>query len=551
MHAPTHRARRHAAGSTRSAATAAACLAAVAILAGACSSSGDEASPGTTATATGAGDVGSSGSTITTWDPDRLPSEIVATPVEGNGIVLPQPAAPLPAGYEQQEYLVDGTATSFAAVETPDDGFWTVEPSGEADYRTRVIVRRPGDPADFSGTVVVEWFNVSAIEADPDWGYNSEEIGREGHAYIGVSTQAQGVEGGATILEVNVDPEAAADAGTSTDTSGLKNIDPERYGTLAHPGDAYAFDIFTQVGRAAQGPGGERLLGDLHVTQVLAIGESQSAIFLSTVANALHPVTPAFDAFLVHSRGATVAPLDGDFTSVRTLDPAEVARRAVRIRTDLDVPVFVFEAETDLTLLAYAHARQPDTDRIRTWEVAGTAHADAHALRCMLGGPRDGTIGALLGCTEPINTGPHHEVVQAAVHHLVAWAAGGPPPPTADRIELVDTPDALVIARDAAGIALGGVRTPLVDVPVATITGDPPHGGTIDDLTHGRGDLSVLFGQTIAWDQPTLVERYGTFENYLDAFRSSADDAVAAGVLLRPDADALVAEAEDARALFA
>ena len=147
MHAPTHRARRHAAGSTRSAATAAACLAAVAILAGACSSSGDEASPGTTATATGAGDVGSSGSTITTWDPDRLPSEIVATPVEGNGIVLPQPAAPLPAGYEQQEYLVDGTATSFAAVETPDDGFWTVEPSGEADYRTRVIVRRPGDPA--------------------------------------------------------------------------------------------------------------------------------------------------------------------------------------------------------------------------------------------------------------------------------------------------------------------------------------------------------------------------------------------------------------------
>ena len=479
------------------------------------------------------------------------PTDIGPPPHHGDGTVLPQPAVPLPDGYVEHELFVAGTATRYTSADEPADGHWQATPAGEAPYRTRVLVRRPTDPATFSGTVIVEWFNVSAIEASPDWAYLATEIGRAGHAYIGVSAQAQGVEGGATLLEVDVDAEAARATHAVTDTTGLRHIDPERYGTLTHPGAAYAFDIFTQVGRAARGPGGERLLGDLHVTQVLAVGESQSAIFLSTVANALHPVTPAFDAFLVHSRGATVAPLDGDFTSVRTLDPAEVARRAVRIRTDLDVPVFVFEAETDLTLLAYAHARQPDTDRIRTWEVAGTAHADAHALRCMLGGPRDGTIGALLGCTEPINTGPHHEVVQAALHHLVAWAAGGPPPPTADRIELVDTPDALVIARDAAGIALGGVRTPLVDVPVATITGDPPHGGTIDDLTHGRGDLSVLFGQTIAWDQPTLVERYGTFENYLDAFRSSADDAVAAGVLLRPDADALVAEAEDARALFA
>ncbi|MCB1250311.1 MAG: alpha/beta hydrolase domain-containing protein [Acidimicrobiales bacterium] len=551
MHAPTHRARRHAAGSTRSAATAAACLAAVAILAGACSSSGDEASPGTAATATGAGDVGSSGSTITTWDPDRLPSEIVATPVEGNGIVLPQPAAPLPAGYEQQEYLVDGTATSFAAVETPDDGFWTVEPSGEADYRTRVIVRRPGDPADFSGTVVVEWFNVSAIEADPDWGYNSEEIGREGHAYIGVSTQAQGVEGGATILEVNVDPEAAADAGTSTDTSGLKNIDPERYGTLAHPGDAYAFDIFTQVGRAAaETP--ELLLGDLDPTQVIGVGESQSAMFLTTLVNAVHPVSPAFDGFLIHSRAASAAPMDGDFLgATETQDPAAALSQGVRIRTDLDVPVAMYEAETDLTLLGYANARQPDTERIRTWEVAGTAHADAQTLRSMLGGPRDPSIGSLLGC-ESINTGPHKETVQALLHHLVAWAAGGDAPPEAPRLELVDdaADGSIVIARGDDGNALGGVRNPLVDAPTATLTGEPPDGASIADLAGGSGDLCILFGSTIPFDQAALVERYGDADGYVSQFTDATETAVAGGFLLRPDADVLLAEAEANRTLF-
>ena len=78
----------------------------------------------------------------------------------------------------------------------------------EAEYRTRVVVRRPAAAEDFSGTVLVEWFNVSAIEAAPDWGYLSQEIGREGHVYIGVSAQCQGVEGGETILDVEVDPDA-------------------------------------------------------------------------------------------------------------------------------------------------------------------------------------------------------------------------------------------------------------------------------------------------------------------------------------------------------
>ena len=31
--------------------------------------------------------------------------------------------------------------------------------------------------------------------------------------------------------------------------------------------------------------------------------------------------------------------------------------------------------QTDLTLLGYAGARQPDNDRVRTWEVAGTGMA--------------------------------------------------------------------------------------------------------------------------------------------------------------------------------
>ncbi|WP_334143336.1 alpha/beta hydrolase domain-containing protein [Rhabdothermincola sp.] len=512
---------------------------AVAIAATAGCSSGDGADPDV---------AGGTGPATTSTVAGRAPQEIARPAVEGNGVVLPQPASALPEGYLQEEFFVGGTATRFAALDTPDDGFWTVEPAGEAPYRTRVIVRRPADPARFSGTVVVEWFNVSAIEAAPDWGYLSGEIGREGHAYVGVSAQSQGVEGGRTILDVQVDEQAAQEVGGAPTGSGLKSTDPQRYGPLAHPGDAYSFDIFSQVGRALHSEPGA-LLGDLQPTQVLAVGESQSAIFLSTLVNALHPLDPVFDGFLIHSRGANVAPLDGDFLRARSgQDVSAALQQAVRLRTDLDEPVFLFETETDLTLLGYARARQPDTDRIRTWEVAGTSHADAHVLRSIIGGPRDPGVGSLLGCPQLINTGPQHEVVQAALHHLVAWVAGGEPPPTAERIEL--TPGDEQIARAADGIALGGVRNPLVDVPVATLTGDPPGGATLADLASGSGGVCLLFGQTIPFDRATLVERYGTADRYVEAFRASADRTVAAGFLLRPDADQLIAEADADRVLF-
>ena len=479
----------------------------------------------------------------------RSPADIAAPATPGGGPIVPQPAAPLPEGYIEEEYLIGGTATSFEATETPGDGFWVAEPAEEAEYRTRVIVRRPESPEDFSGTVVLEWFNVSAIEASPDWAYLSGEIGREGHAYIGVSAQAQGVEGGETILDVEVDADDAAAAGVSTDGSGLVNTDPQRYGTLTHPGDAWSFDIFSQVGRAvAETPG--QLLGDLEPTAVIAAGESQSAGYLTTLVNAVHPLDPVFDGFLVHSRGANAAPLDGEYLSARDVESVEeLTERSVLIRTDLEVPVMIFETETDLTLLGYATARQPDTELVRTWEVAGTAHADAQFVRAILGGPRDPGVASLLGCTEPVNTGPHAEVVQAALHHLAGWVADGTPPPEGERLEMTDD-DEPAIARDDLGIALGGVRTPLVDVPVVVLSGDPPTGSSAEELTSGEVDVCVLFGSTTALDPATLSELYRSADDYVAEFTASADAAVEAGFLLAPDAEALVAETDDNRALF-
>src|SRR6185436_16400460 len=102
-----------------------------------------------------------------------------------------------------------------------DDGLWTFETTTTATYRTRVLVRRPADTAAFSGAAIVEWLNVSGgVDANPDYASLAEEIVRKGHAWIGVSAQLIGVEGGPVLVSV---PGGEAFTG-----KGLKVIDPER-----------------------------------------------------------------------------------------------------------------------------------------------------------------------------------------------------------------------------------------------------------------------------------------------------------------------------------
>ena len=97
-------------------------------------------------------------------------------------------------GYEETEYAVSGTAESYELKgERGADGRWDVEPGAEAPFRTRIVVRRPSDPERFSGTVVVEWHNVSAgIDAAPDWGFFHRHLAAQGHAWVG----CLGPEGG-------------------------------------------------------------------------------------------------------------------------------------------------------------------------------------------------------------------------------------------------------------------------------------------------------------------------------------------------------------------
>src|SRR5262249_12988829 len=58
--------------------------------------------------------------------------------------------------------------------------------------------------------------------------------------------------------------------------------------------------------------------------------------------------------------------------------------KGVKLRSDLRVPVLTVVAENDVLgwppIPGYHAARQADTNRLRVWEVAGTAHADNYTF---------------------------------------------------------------------------------------------------------------------------------------------------------------------------
>jgi len=161
-------------------------------------------------------------------------------------------------GYVAEEFFISGSASGYApAAELGPDGRWSVSPAAAADYTTRIVALTPSDPDRFNGTVLVEWLNVSGgIDAPAVWMMAHREVVRAGYAYVAVSVQRVGVEGGESLMGIDMS---------------LKSQDSHRYSSLHHPGDGYAYDIFSQAGRLATQP---EILRGLRAEHVIAMGES-------------------------------------------------------------------------------------------------------------------------------------------------------------------------------------------------------------------------------------------------------------------------------------
>jgi hypothetical protein len=460
-------------------------------------------------------------------------------------------------GYIETEFDFAGTAQAYINTQPLGaNGQWTVAPNPgvTAPYSSRLLVRRPADPAKFNGTVVVEWFNDSAgFDANSDWEYIYGELINEGYAWVGVTAQYVG----ATALQ-------AWEAGEPGD----------RYASISHPGDSFSYDIFSQAGLALVHPpsGGPQPLGALtgKIKSVLAVGWSQSGFTLFTYVNAVQPLAQIYSGFVLHSAGY------GDPLSVSGASFADSSIPAPPgvpatpnigvplgdIRTDQPVPVLAVEDEwTSINLYeGVTLHNEADTATFRLWEIAGMTHFDP-----IIGGYADilkslpATPDPFAGCTvPPPNTGiPGSYALRGAIHALDEWSRSGVPPTGAPRFSLKQYPVsgyAFIYRDPSTYIALGGIRYPTVAAPIATITGARPP-LALANCAPQAGAYDPWDGDSDPWDgqpgldpsptpEPVLSTRYPTHADYVNQVSSSAAAAVAAGFMRPADAAAAIAQAQ-------
>ena len=441
---------------------------------------------------------------VTVTGPMRVGSPIFDKTLYGTNFNLSR------VGYEKSQFFLSGTAHSYVpASPLTSDGRWKVTTSVSAPYGTRIAVYRPIDPKKFNGTVVVEWLNVSGGTDDaPEWTMSHNELVRDGFAWVGVSAQQVGVDS-------------------------AKTADPAEYSALSHPGDSFSYDIFSQAGEAVR-KDAALILGGLRPHTLIAAGESQSAGRLMTYIDGVQPIAHVYQGFLVHSQFGTGAPLS---QAPETNYPAP---NPTTIRSDLGVPVLEFETETDVynsNLTDRLH--DGNSKWFRLWEVAGTSHYDYYGLAI---GPNDtgngqGAVYNLaamqnptrtpvggFNCAAPINTGGTHWALDAAIYWLNRWVVDGTPPPRAPLLATTHV-SPVVFKLDANGNAIGGVRTPQVDAPIAALGSQGNSGG-----------FCFLFGTTVPYSAAHLASLYKNHGQFVSAWTRAVQTERTDGFLLPADA---------------
>jgi hypothetical protein len=428
---------------------------------------------------------------------------ILATPVPAQAaghdrVVVDGPIPSTEVGDPTRNYPFGASLADLSGHGYVEEEFFFSGYTLTGPYTSRMLVRRPADPATFSGTVITEWQNVSNnFDFDCLWARSAEHLLRSGDAYVAVDAQTVGV----------ADPD-----------SGLKTWSPLRYERLHLPAvgtfvaEPAAYEIFGQAVQQIRTPTGVAPLGGLQPSKQIATGCSQSAGALSIYANTAGSLYGGVDGYLLTAlSSASIGPAMPSIAAPQPIAQATNTR------------VLQLNTETDL-----AQYRPADTDRYRLWEVAGTTHSDIDAQTYLEGIARR-DLGRELGpygCdAPPLSRIPFKNAQNAALEAMKSWVRGGPAPTSQPPLHYAA--DGAPV-RDGYGNALGGIRLPEFAVPTATNNRD----------NSGPDVCSTLFGRSVPFSDDQLLAQYPTREDYLTRFQEASTAAVDAGVLLPSDAQA-------------
>ena len=370
-------------------------------------------------------------------------------------------------GYVQEEWFISATA------------------SGKR-YTTRMLVRRPADPARFSGITIAESIRSTGIRTM--WGLQDYLV-RSGAAYVEI---------GANYLGMNrvVKPSSLARY-TAVDMPEIQG------GVFGH-----VIEIIAQGGMLLKtNPAGGPFSG-FKVRRIILGGCSEQGLIVRQYLRDGHPIyrmadgTSIFDGYFPACVADWPEPailVNGKPFANFTPGPIEVPVINLTGQQEVEAwPEFGRKFER-------ADSDAPD-DRYRVYEVAGMGHGLVRSR-------------ATCAASQQASGFASQYVAANALDKLIKWVDRGIPPPKADRLvaERRNGP----LRKDGHGNALGGLRSVQVDVPIAA-------------YFTGVG----LCTYEVPFEAEKLAQLYGAPSKFAARVRARVDELVAAGWYLSEDAEA-------------
>ena len=445
-------------------------------------------------------------------------------------------------GFQEDEYLISGKANVY---DWKPDGNFETTIRGEGDYVTRMTIRRPADMSKFSGRVVIEIINPTALyDWTAMWAALWERVVANGDIYVGVTSKPAVFPG-----MIRFDPgrygrlkfqnPVPVDQQTCGHLPDEKDYSPN-LSKLEENG--LVWDVLTQVGTMFKSK--DNPIG-MAAKTVFLTGESQSGNYIITYYKYFHPKAettvdggkqPVFDGYLLE---AATTPEGSPIHQCATPLPADDPQQAIPGRA---APIMLINSQWDFFPYRKRHPKpdgDSEADRSRTWELAGSNHG--WRWQYLYGDPdhKDLAKGDLLGgsewtawsCPADRPEVPLYMAEKAMYEHLIDWVEHGVIPPRAEPITLKS--GTFDVDYDEHGTAKGGLRLPMVAVP-------------INSYGEGRATLSDGCTELVPFASEKLKSLYGTPEAYLKQYSIATWDLVQRGFLLPEDAAKLI---EDAKAV--
>ena len=425
------------------------------------------------------------------------------------------------APFVEEEYFFDGTANVY---ERTEDGGKRVR-FADAPYTSRILVRRPQNPEQFSGNIVFEIMNSTPrYDLDRCWVILRKQLMRAGDIFVGVMSKP--------VVIAN-----------------MQRLDPERYKDLKWPNplkydlpveklgniptasfpeseDGLYWDILMDIARLLRSTEKQNPLqafcAGKDVKNILVTWSQSGAYMIRYLQDfGTQEGKDCFDGYFAMGAAPVCTP------NLNQEEQTPVSEMDLHVSPDR--PMIDMHTESDNARLGGAWSRMEDSEFYRIYDIAGPSHDTVYSSIEYYENNEDskklGIMPRYQGTEPNPNSFPYHFAYQKALTLLIDWVRTGKAPMTVPTIPFGD--DLENLKKD--GNSTFGWQLPQFKLAVCEY-----HGTATPPSPESAFSCSV-FGCERPFPEGELVRRYGSLAHYQELLLAETDRAIEEGLLLAED----------------